>query len=191
VADSGAQEGRFLDKKKLSHFRGLLDGIEREAFVSKTDHAYLIGREVLAQEIIPAGEETARNIRPELGSTDFEGELEIHHWVIEVMKKAQFPHPGRIFVGRGEENDICIPHATVSNSHAYFTRDTYIVNRWFLVDMDSANGTRTNGLRLTPRSRVALLDEDTVCLGQCAFQWLIPGSFYDRVMATGMDTEAD
>jgi len=51
-----------------------------------------------------------------------------------------------IHVGRGEHNDICIPDDSVSDSHAKIQkRET----GWYVVDMDSTNGTYVGGRRIS------------------------------------------
>ena len=49
-------------------------------------------------------------------------------------------------VGRGEHNDICVPDDSVSDSHAKIQkRET----GWYVVDMDSTNGTYVGGRRIS------------------------------------------
>jgi hypothetical protein len=180
-----------LKQKNLSFFGGLTASIEREEFISKTDHSYLLGREILPNEMVQDLEKTMEGTHTEIETQADELDFEIRHWVIEVAKKTEGQNPGRIFLGRSVANDIYIPHPTISSEHAYFTRDLFIVNRWFLVDRGSANGTRVNGLGVAPRSRNALLDGDTICFGQCAFQWLTPSSFYDRLVAFEEDVQQE
>jgi hypothetical protein len=107
----------------------------------------------------------------------------IRHWVIPVRKPEGAPGQDRIFLGRGETNDICVPHRTVSKLHAYFQRDPNILTRWFVVDTGSANGTKTNGLKVPPRARVDLVDGDTVVFGRCVFQWMTASTLFERVEA--------
>ena len=53
---------------------------------------------------------------------------------------------GRLTLGRHHDNDIVLPHATVSSRHAALTLDGA---QWVLDDLGSSNGTLLNGQRLT------------------------------------------
>jgi pSer/pThr/pTyr-binding forkhead associated (FHA) protein len=53
---------------------------------------------------------------------------------------------GRLTLGRHHDNDIVLPHATVSSRHAALTLDGV---QWVLDDLGSSNGTLLNGQRLT------------------------------------------
>jgi pSer/pThr/pTyr-binding forkhead associated (FHA) protein len=50
-----------------------------------------------------------------------------------------------VHVGRGRHNDVLIPDASVSESHAKLQRRD---NGWFVVDMESTNGTYVGGKRI-------------------------------------------
>jgi hypothetical protein len=115
--------------------------------------------------------------------------LRIRHWVILVKKPPAAPAQDRIFLGRSETNDICVPHKTVSKLHAYFVRDATTgaaanaLAKWQVIDTGSANGTKHNGMRIPPRAKVTLVDGDTICFGRCLFQWMTARSLYDRLLA--------
>ena len=182
----------MTDHKTVKDYTPIAVATTRELFTARYNHPFLFGREVLEEEfrfqtLVTAGDPTADGNAPK--STDV---FRIRHWVIPVKKPQGAPAQDRVFLGRGETNDICVPHRTVSKLHAYFVRDPAIVNRWFVVDTGSANGTKTNGLRVPSRARVALMNGDTICFGRCVFQWMNAESLYDRVMAMApgaMDTE--
>jgi pSer/pThr/pTyr-binding forkhead associated (FHA) protein len=101
--------------------------------------------------------------------------------LIPIKRARVAPAQDRIFLGRSETNDICVPHKTVSKLHAYFQRDTAPVLKWSVVDTGSSNGTRHNGLKLPPRAKVQLVDGDTLVFGRCVFQWMTARSLYERV----------
>ena len=164
-----------------------------EAFAARFDHPFLFGREVLEEEFRfqTAVTNVASADGPKVSPTAETDVFRIRHWVIPVKKPDGAPGADRIFLGRGESNDICVPHKTVSKLHAYFVRDPQIVTRWFLVDTGSANGTKTNGLKVPERARVDLVDGDTVSFGRCVFQRMNARSLHHRLigMAPGaMDT---
>lgn len=65
-----------------------------------------------------------------------------------------------VSVGRARDNDIVIENLSVSRNHARIRRED---NRYFLTDMNSANGTLVNGVRIT---KTELLDNDEVVVGK-------------------------
>ncbi len=72
--------------------------------------------------------------------------------------------PGRLAVGRGEENDVILPEPGVSRRHASVRIDES-GNVW-LTDLRSTNGTFRNGHRLPAHDSVRLLDGDRIRLGR-------------------------
>jgi ABC transport system ATP-binding/permease protein len=91
------------------------------------------------------------------------------------------PTPGREYmlahaqqrVGRGEECDICVNHSSVSRWHA----DIQYVgsSRYEIIDHDSSNGIRINGVEL----RRGLLDaRDLVELGDIVLKFIPAGQVY-------------
>ncbi len=87
---------------------------------------------------------------------------------------AEFPLEGeRLMIGRGEECDLCINHASVSRVHA----EVRLVGegRYELVDKGSANGVRVNGADLER----ALLDaRDVVELGDVVLKFIPRGQIF-------------
>jgi hypothetical protein len=154
-----------------------------EIFCTRHAHPFLFGREVLEEEFrfsTAVTDPTAGHSQDHAATAP---SLRIRHWVIPVRKAADAPAQDRVFLGRSETNDVCVPHPTVSKLHAYFQRDHVPGGaKWFIVDAGSANGTKHNGMRLPPRAKVALLDSDVIVLGRCVFQWLEPRSMYERIV---------
>lgn len=68
----------------------------------------------------------------------------------------------RIWVGRGQNNDIVLRHRTVSKTHGWFSYDPE--NRLFVQDAKSRNATRVNGETLEA-DRVELRAGDRVRFG--------------------------
>ena len=64
-----------------------------------------------------------------------------------------------VAIGRAEDQAICIPHRSLSRSHA---RIEPAAGRFFISDLDSKNGTLVNGARV---QRCQLAHGDTVTLG--------------------------
>lgn len=162
----------------------MVNSTTREAFCARHDHPFLFGREVLEEEF-QFNTLVTHDVSKESGPTPAAGTdvFRIRHWVIPVRKPDGAPGQDRIFLGRGETNDICVPHRTVSKLHAYFQRDPNILTRWFVVDTGSANGTKANGLKVPARARVDLVDGDVVVFGRCVFQWMTASTLYERVDA--------
>jgi Protein of unknown function (DUF3662)/FHA domain len=65
----------------------------------------------------------------------------------------------RVVLGRSKDSDIRVEDANVSRRHAELRREGA---DWWLVDLDSTNGTELNGRRV---SRSRLSDGDTIKLG--------------------------
>jgi len=70
----------------------------------------------------------------------------------------------RITIGRGEANDLVLkdPGRVVSTKHAELHARE---GAWVLLDVGSTNGTRLNGVRVTPRQEYSLRDGDHLGLG--------------------------
>lgn len=81
--------------------------------------------------------------------------------------------PARMMVGRGEDCDISINHASVSRVHA----ELYPVGdgRYEILDKNSANGVRVNGVEL-PRSFVDA--RDVIELGDVILKFIPAGDTY-------------
>jgi hypothetical protein len=168
--------------KNAKDFIPIARGMTGEAFCGRYDHPFLFGKEVLEEEFrfqTLVTREASMSAEGRQGTDTFR----IRHWVMPVKKPDGAPGQDRIFLGRGETNDICVPHRTVSKLHAYFVRDPRILTRWFVLDTGSANGTKANGMRIPGRSRVALVDGDTISFGRCVFQWMSARSLYERLSA--------
>lgn len=91
------------------------------------------------------------------------------------------PTPGRDYIlgktrqsiGRGEENDICVNHASVSRRHAEIS---YVSDgRYEIVDQNSSNGLSINGVAL---SRGILDARDIVELGDIVLKFIPAGDAY-------------
>lgn len=180
--------------KTVNDYSAVARSMTAEAFGARYQHPFLFGREVLEEEFrfstLVTEEPTSERAR-QTSNGDTPGDVpkpgadtfRIRHWVISVKKPAAAPAQDRIFLGRSETNDICVPHKTVSKLHAYFVRDGQSPLKWFVVDTGSANGTKHNGLRIPPRAKVPIVDGDTICFGRCVFQWMTAKSLYERVIA--------
>src|SRR5262245_12412508 len=124
--------------KTVHDYIPLAKSMSAEAFVQRYNHPFLFGREVLEEAfrfstlvtdessvdvpkaIAQAQANAAASSGDRHGGSDM---FRIRHWVIIIKKPAAAPVQDRIFLGRSETNDICVPHKTVSKLHAYFQRE--------------------------------------------------------------------
>lgn len=74
-------------------------------------------------------------------------------------------------IGRGEQNDICIPQTTISKHHATIE---YTNLAYYLTDLKSTNGTRINGEPLNSHEPVRLKNGDRISFGRFQFQFDMP-----------------
>jgi hypothetical protein len=170
--------------KNVHDYGAVVRSMTPDAFQARYAHPFLFGREVLEEEFQFSTLVTDERGMSEVGAVAAGTDVfRIRHWVIAVKKKPDAPAQDRVFLGRSETNDICVPHKTVSKLHAYFQRDAQPSLKWSVVDTGSSNGTKHNGLKLPPRAKVQLLDGDTLVLGRCVFQWMSARSLYERVLA--------
>jgi hypothetical protein len=92
--------------------------------------------------------------------------------------------PDTIFVGRATNNDVCIPHTSVSKLHARVRNGVYGL---ILQDAGSSNGTMLNGDALVTGVDVSVSHGDLVRFGNVVFQCFEPAKLcavLERFMAT-------
>lgn len=182
--------------KNVHDYIPIAKTVTAEQFSGRYNHPFLFGREVLEEEFRFSTLVTEEpSVEPRLNSGQGpaaspsggaqSGAFKIRHWVIAIKKPATSAGQDRIFLGRAESNDICVPHKTVSKLHAYFQRDTDNQAKWFLVDTGSANGTKHNGMRIPPRAKVVMVDGDTIVFGRCVFQFFSSRSLHERLINLG------
>ena len=80
----------------------------------------------------------------------------------QLAGRAYLFHQDVTTIGRTNGNDLIISGRTVSRRHARFWFDT---NRWYIADMQSANGTLVNNMRIQPNQAVPLNDGDIINFG--------------------------
>ncbi len=64
-----------------------------------------------------------------------------------------------VFIGRNENNDICLPSLRISKRHASVQRRG---DRFFITDLGSTNGTLVNGRPIEPYREVEIFDGDVI-----------------------------
>jgi hypothetical protein len=163
-------------QQRIQDFFPIARSLSVEAFDKRYAHPFLLGREVLEEEFSFAT--AIANVEEPQILSKKEG-LHIRDWVLPVHKAGSLAAgPVRLFVGRSSNNDLPIPHPTVSKLHAYFSHED---GKWWIVDVGSSNGTTVNGMKAPPRAKTALYDNDVVVFGRCAFSFLTARSLYDLV----------
>jgi hypothetical protein len=103
------------------------------------------------------------------------GRLGVEQRACPIKKSARNAVMPHISIGRGLENDVVIEEPTVSKEHAFLER---VGEVWTLVDMDSANGTIVQGVRLPANGSAPLTDGVEISLGSCQMRFLMPASFH-------------
>jgi hypothetical protein len=86
------------------------------------------------------------------------GELE----VLPLVKKPGAQFGDRITVGRTGNNDIVLPHHTVSRLHVYFRQRD---GKWWITDAGSKNGTALGDTELAARRETAVTDGQPIWIG--------------------------
>jgi two-component system, NtrC family, response regulator AtoC len=112
------------------------------------------------------------------------GDNAAHVLVIEAGSSRIFPLPvpGVVTIGRGEEAELRVDHASVSRRHARITLQHDEVR---IADLDSHNGTLVNGTRL--REDRTLVTGDVVAVGEVI---LVVHAEIDRVERTILDEKS-
>ena len=77
----------------------------------------------------------------------------------------------QMIIGRTDENDIVVPHRSISRNHAKVTRDPE-TQRYTIGDLQSSNGVRVNG---QDYSKVELRRGDIIDLGHVRLRFIEPG----------------
>jgi len=100
--------------------------------------------------------------------------------VIPVVKTNRNAFASRITIGRAKNNDIVIRASKVSKLHAAILPADRS-DRYELMDMGSANGTRLNDVRLPPREAAPLVNNDRIGLWRYEFEFRLPESILHMV----------
>jgi hypothetical protein len=121
--------------------------------------------------------QTSRATDPPPGASDVESD--VLGAVTFIAKKMGAAFPDQISVGRAANTDLCLPLASISKYHAFFSvapDGTHTIT-----DVGSKNGTWVNDSKLTPKEAVRLSDGDLVTLGSCDFVFHTYGGFMARL----------
>lgn len=86
--------------------------------------------------------------------------VEEERFALTLNGRAHALEGGKVVLGRSKDCDVRVEDANVSRHHAELRREG---PDWWLVDLESTNGTELNGQRV---SRSKLSDGDTITLGE-------------------------
>lgn len=100
--------------------------------------------------------------------------------VFPVRKSKDSPWSERISVGRARNNDITIPHKSVSKLHAHLSFDAE--GQLLVVDAKSRNGVRINDKKINPGEPHTLTSGDIITFGAIALTRVEASELYDLVM---------
>lgn len=159
----------------------LLKQLGAPEFNRRYRHPVLIGVGVVGdlEEDGERGNEQTFLAAIDNGGAHRDGALMRRVWI---LRKRDYGPPGSgIRVGRDAANDIVIPDYSISKVHCEFQRiDGHVILR----DLDSHNGVVVEGKLLQPQRPVVVEDEDEVVLGRYKFEFLLAGTFVERVRNT-------
>ena len=79
---------------------------------------------------------------------------------------------GKLFVGRGFENDIVIDNPSASKRHAEIYR---IDDNYYIRDLNTTNGTMLNGVRVMNSEDLELHNGDILQFGNSIYRCFIGG----------------
>ncbi|MFC1610171.1 FHA domain-containing protein [Myxococcota bacterium] len=95
--------------------------------------------------------------------------------VLIITKSALNPPRDPVVLGRSHENDVVLPHKTVSRVHARFEKKDD--GTLFVTDLGSRNGTCVNDVRLEAQRPVQLNSGDAAKFGAAATTFYLADSF--------------
>ncbi|VTS07816.1 ATP-binding cassette domain-containing protein [Tuwongella immobilis] len=82
----------------------------------------------------------------------------------QVTLKELFGNKDRLIIGRDPQDDVCLPHPSISRNHAVLTRHD---GEFWLTDLGSVNGSYVNGVRI--REQFRLKEGDQIAIGPYLF----------------------
>lgn len=96
------------------------------------------------------------------------------------IRKAEYgPVVTTVRLGRlADANDVTVPDYSVSTVHMEFGQTD---GRVWIRDLGSHNGTALNGIKISEKEAVDILDEAELAVGRVKFEYLARETFYERV----------
>ncbi len=107
------------------------------------------------------------------------GAAELQAIVVPMVKSDRNEKGDRITLGRSEDNDVVVPHHSVSKSHAYFLEDPD-TGSFTLGEAGSSYGTTVEGNLVEKGQPHPLADRASLVFAASVLAtYLTPASFYD------------
>lgn len=172
--------------RRLEDFVAEVRALDRERFVAQYPDPFLVlvieddegqdewrfktttvatGKLALAQSLLEAGVSLAA------AAARFR--------LLAVTKAADSPWSERVSVGRARNNDVALPHRSVSKLHAHFSRNAE--GQLLVTDARSRNGTRVNGVRVEANVASPVSTGDTIMFGAVSLTLTDAGGVFDLV----------
>jgi hypothetical protein len=107
----------------------------------------------------------AKPPQPTEAASPLELDVEDERYALTLNGRTHALEGRKVVLGRSKDCDIRVEDANVSRRHAELRREG---PDWWLVDLDSTNGTELNGRRV---SRSKLSDGDTIMLGEARLRF--------------------
>jgi hypothetical protein len=101
----------------------------------------------------------AKAPQPTEAASPVELGIEEESWMLTLNGRTHAVSGARVVLGRSKDCDVQVEDSNVSRRHAELRREG---PAWWLVDLESTNGTELNGKRV---KRAKLSDGDTITLG--------------------------
>lgn len=143
----------------------------RDGFLNDHPRPFLVFQPPNVDEIMPEQTSTLKisgrrmDLAKKLSPEKIQRLAKVEGLRVIAIQKSQSHRVGSdVTLGRGPDNDLVIPHPTISRFHAYFsfTDD----GRVALTDAGSRNGTRINGSRLKVKWTASLMPGDKLIFGE-------------------------
>lgn len=170
----------MFEHPELSCFRSDFGDLDRESFLVRFKEPFIVFGLKLYKED-PRDFRTLAATLPDRPTEFSEKNEEVvsTHFVAEVSKSERNSFGNMITVGRSENNDIRIPHGSVSKFHAFFRKDLFS-REMTLQDAGSRFGTYLNGNKVTPTAGVPVASGDSILFArQVASTYYSPQDFFD------------
>ncbi len=169
---------------RIEEFASKVNGMPRQAFVEANNYSFLVlyrdEAEAKAEWSFKTATLSSKHIdinhMADVDGIALSKDAECYR-VFGLIKSEGSPWMNRISVGRARNNDIVLPHNSVSKLHAHFTKgDTGGLT---LSDAGSRNGTRINAQRILDTDPVPISPGDLITFGGISVTHIDSGGLYD------------
>ena len=177
--------------------RELVSNTSLSEFTSQAQHPFLIGKELYDGELRKKIGATTSTSTMKFDAAEIRNQLEarkaladkepapvaapdsggISHAIYTLRKKLYTKEDEQniISIGRAEENDIVIADFVISKHHAQII---IFHGMYFILDLNSTNGTRVNQQLIGPKMKVQLAMNATIAFGRFCFIFTHPLQVY-------------